>query len=54
MVMADRDDGVTHDGPTTAETVELSDLRRRNKLLEQENKVLRRATAYFARDTLPK
>ncbi len=54
MTMADRDDGVTHDGPTTVETAELRDLRRRNKLLEQENEVLRRATAYFARDVLPK
>lgn len=30
------------------------DLRRRTKQLEQENEVLRRATAYFARDVLPK
>ena len=30
------------------------ELRRRNKQLEQENEILRRATAYFARDTLPK
>ena len=33
---------------------ELRELRRRNKQLEQENEVLRRATAYFARDALPK
>ena len=30
------------------------ELRRRAKQLEQENEILRRATAYFARDTLPK
>jgi hypothetical protein len=30
----------------------LRELRCRNKQLEQENKILRRATAYFARDTL--
>jgi transposase len=30
------------------------ELRRRTKQLEQENEILRRATAYFARDTLPK
>ena len=33
---------------------ELRELRRRNKQLEQENEVLRRATAYFARDAFPK
>jgi transposase-like protein len=30
------------------------ELLKRNKQLEQENEILRRATAYFARDTLPK
>ncbi len=30
------------------------ELRRRTKHLEQENEILRRATAYFARDVLPK
>lgn len=30
------------------------ELRRRAKQLEQENEILRRATAYFARDVLPK
>src|SRR3712207_7851805 len=30
-----------------------AELRPRNKLLEQENEILRRATAYFARDVLP-
>jgi transposase len=30
------------------------ELRRRTKQLEQENEILRRATAYFARDVLPK
>ncbi len=29
-------------------------LEKRNRQLEQENEVLRRATAYFARDVLPK
>ena len=30
------------------------ELRRRAQQLEQENEILRRATAYFARDVLPK
>jgi transposase-like protein len=30
------------------------ELGKRTKQLEQENEILRRATAYFARDTLPK
>jgi transposase len=37
-----------------AEAAENRELRRRNKQLEQEVEILRRATAYFARDTLPK
>jgi transposase-like protein len=32
----------------------LRSARRRNKQLEQENEILRRATAYFARDTASK
>ncbi len=32
---------------------ELRQLRRRTELLEQENEILRRATAYFGRDVLP-
>lgn len=41
-------------GGSKDEAAELRELRRRNKLLEQENEILRRATAYFARDVLPK
>jgi len=53
LKLADREDGVTVDpGGSSAE--ELRELKRRNKLLEQENEILRRATAYFARDVLPK
>lgn len=54
--IADRDDGVTLTGSApvgSTEAAELRDLQRRNKRLEQENEILRRATAYFARDVLP-
>ena len=40
--------------PENADSAELRELRRRNKLLEQESEILRRAMAYFARDVLPK
>jgi transposase len=50
---AERDDGMK-DGLTTAEQYELVQLRRRTRRLEQENEILRRATAYFAKDAAPK
>ena len=53
MAQADIDDGVS-DGITTTEQAELAELRRRNRRLEQEVEVLRRATAYFAKDSAPK
>lgn len=50
---ADIDDGVV-DGVTSIEQDELVQLRRDNRKLEQENEILRRAAAYFAKDALPK
>ena len=40
-------------GTTPTENAELRELRRRNKLLEQENEVLRRAAAYLSQAHLP-
>jgi transposase-like protein len=40
-------------GVTASEPAELRDLRRRNRLMEQEIEVLRRAAAYLARAHLP-
>lgn len=37
-----------------AESAEMRELKKRNRLLEQENEVLRRAAAYLARDINPK
>lgn len=40
-------------GPTTDEKNELRELRRRNRVLEQELEVMRRAAAYFGQSHLP-
>jgi transposase len=53
LKLADIEEGV-QPGVPAAESAELRELRRRNKLLEQENEVLRRAAAYFAREISPK
>ncbi len=53
VAQADIEDG-RRPGVTSAESAEMRELRRRNRLLEQENEVLRRAAAYLSRGALPK
>lgn len=52
MRQADVDEG-TKPGKSTSDSGELRELRRRNRLLEQENEVLRRAAAYLSQANLP-
>jgi transposase-like protein len=49
---ADVEDGVKP-GTTAAENAELSEAKKRIRLLEQENEVLRRAAAYLSQANLP-
>jgi len=48
---ADRDAGRRTDGPTTDEQEELRRLRRENRLLREEREILKKAAAWFARET---
>jgi len=52
LTQADRDDGI-RSGPTTGELADLRAAKRRIRLLEQENEVLRRAAAYLSQANLP-
>ena len=52
MKKADVEDG-HRPGQTDADRSELRQLKKRNRLLEQENEVLRRAAAYLSQANLP-
>ena len=55
MAQSDTDEGSRTDRLSTAEKKELAELRRKNRQLEMENEILKRAAAYFARENiLPK
>jgi transposase len=48
---ADRDEGRRSDGLTTDERTELQRLRRENATLREEREILKKAAAWFARET---
>ena len=48
---ADIDAGVRTDGLTSAEREELAELRRENRRLREDVEILKRATAFFAKET---
>ena len=48
---ADRDDGRRGDGLTTDERTELQRLKRENATLREEREILKKAAAWFARET---
>ncbi len=48
---ADRDEGRRQDGLTTAEQDEVRRLRRENRALREEREILKKAAAWFARET---
>jgi transposase len=52
LAAADREDGI-RPGPSAGELAELREAKKRIRLLEQENEVLRRAAAYLSQANLP-
>lgn len=55
IIVDDKANGVARDAnpAKSAESAETRELKKRIRLLEQENEVLRRAAAYFAQANLP-
>ena len=50
---ADFDEGRRADGLATAEREELNRLRRENRTLREEREILRKAAAWFAKESVP-
>ena len=51
VAQADRDDGQRQDGLTTEEKAEIAKLRKQVKNLQEEKEILKKAAAWFARES---